>query len=136
MNLFISFDWDDRDQVNGFRSMLANPQINMLNHRDTSVKYDYSEDGNQAIKDAISNKINQSDLIVCLISQKTKNSKWVNWELEKVRWLDKPIIGIILKDQPVAIRQGCPDFFIRHSQYEVYDWGTPDELNRYIQLGI
>ena len=133
MNLFISFDWDDRNQVNGFRGMLANPEIELLNHRDTSVKYDYSGFGNQAIKDAILKKIKQSHVIVCLISQKTKNSKWVNWELEQARASDKSILGFVLRDQPVLIPKGCPEFFIRYKQYKVYEWSSPEQLNKYIQ---
>jgi hypothetical protein len=43
MNIFISFYWDDRDQVNGFRSMLANPDI----------------------KRQITRKITHSDIIIC-----------------------------------------------------------------------
>jgi hypothetical protein len=50
MKLFISFDWNDRAQINGFRSMLANPAIEPLSHRDTSIKHDYSEFGKNEIK--------------------------------------------------------------------------------------
>lgn len=136
MNLFISFDWDDRGQVNGFRAMLANPQIAMLSHRDTSVRHDYSEYGNVAIKEAILRKIQQSDVTVCLISQKTRNSNWVNWELEQSRMNRLPIVGIVLKDQPVKTLQGCPEFFTRYPQYKVYNWRTPMELNGVIQQGL
>lgn len=129
MNLFISFDWDDRQQVNGFRSMLSNPIVNNLNHRDTSVKHDYSDDGNQAIRKAILQKIQQSNVTVCLISQKTRNSRWVNWELEQSRLNNKGIVGIVLKDQPVTTLQGCPEFFTRYQEhYSVHKWGTPDAI--------
>lgn len=132
MNLFISFDWDDRFQVNGFRSMLSNPMVDSLQHRDTSVKHDYSEFGNQEIKSQILRKIMQSQVVVCLISQKTKNSDWVNWELEQSRIHGKKIVGIILKEQPVSSLQGCPDFFTRYNKYKVYKWGTPEEMRSYI----
>jgi hypothetical protein len=132
LNLFISFDWDDRYQVNGFRSMLANPMVYPLNHRDTSVKHDYSEFGNQEIKNQILRKIQQSNVTVCLISQKTKNSDWVNWELEQSRRLGKRIVGIILKDQPVVTLQGCPEFFTRYQAFKVYKWDSPENLRRYI----
>ncbi|MFZ4580663.1 MAG: TIR domain-containing protein, partial [Myxococcota bacterium] len=98
MNLFISFDWDDRDRVNGFRGMLGNPQVRDLSHRDTSVKEDYSEEGKAYIKQHITNKIAVSDVTVCLISHKTRNSGWVNWELECSRLLRKPVVGIVLPD--------------------------------------
>lgn len=133
MNLFISFDWDDRDQVNGFRAMLGNPRIAPLSHRDTSVRHDYSEYGNAAIKNAILGKIRQSHLTVCLVSQKTRNSAWVNWELEQSRLHRLPIVGIVLKDQPVRTLRGCPEFFTRYPQCKVYNWGAPAELNGVIQ---
>lgn len=133
MNLFISFDWDDRYQVNGFRAMLANPQIAPLSHRDTSVKYDYSEYGDSKVKDMILSKIRQSHLTVCLISQKTRNSDWVNWELERSRELGLPIVGIVLKEQPVATSKGVPEFFTRYPHYEWHQWNSPQALNAAIQ---
>ena len=136
MNLFISFDWDDREQVKGFRAMLANPQIAPLSHRDTSVHHDYSEYGNAVIKEAILGKILQSHVTVCLISQKTRNSSWVNWELEQSRLQRRPIVGIVLKDQPVKTLDGCPEFFTRYPQYAVYNWGSPTQLNGWIQKTI
>ena len=132
MNLFISFDWDDRQQVNGFRAMLANPLVNVLNHRDTSVKHDYSEYGNVVIKNAILGKIRQSQVTVCLISQKTRNSHWVNWELEQSRLHGKPIVGIVLKGQPVATLQGCPEFFSRYPRCPVHSWGGPEGISNAI----
>lgn len=134
MNLFISFDWDDRLQVGGFRSMLSNPQVYNLNHRDTSVRHDYSEFGNQAIKNAILQKIQQSNVTVCLISQKTKNSHWVNWELEQSRLNRKGIVGFILKNQPVSTLQGCPEFFTRYeTNFKVYPWSSPEDMSKRIQ---
>lgn len=132
MNIFISFDWDDRDQVNGFRSMLANPDIKPLSHRDTSIKHDYSEYGTPEIKRQITRKIAHSDIIICLISQKTKHSDWVNWELEQTRLSGKPIIGIVLKDQPVTTLKGTPAFFSRYNNYKVHPWKTPSEINKII----
>lgn len=132
MNLFISFDWEDRAQVNGFRAMLSNPLVNVLNHRDTSVKHDYSEYGNGAIKNAILGKIQQSQVTVCLISQKTRNSHWVNWELEQSRLRGRPIVGIVLKGQSVATLQGCPEFFSRYPRCPVHLWGGPEGISHAI----
>lgn len=133
MNLFISFDWDDRDQVNGFRSMLSNPNVIHLQHRDTSVKHDYSEGGNSAIKNAILSKLNNSHVTVCLISQKTKNSDWVNWELEQSRLNGKPIVGFVLKGQPVKTLAGAPEFFTRYQNYSIHPWMQPKEMSSRIQ---
>jgi hypothetical protein len=136
MNIFISFDWDDRSQVNGFRSMLANPNVQPLTHRDTSIKHDYSEYGNNEIKRQIERKINESDIVVCLISQKTKHSEWVNWELERSRQNNKSIIGIVLKDQPVKTLAGSPQFFTRYDHFKVHTWGTPFEINKLINRAL
>jgi hypothetical protein len=133
MNLFISFDWDDRNQVNGFRGMLANPDIQPLNHRDKSVDEDLSAYGTSAIQQEILRKIDLSHVTVCLISQKTRNSAWVNWELEQSRLKGLPILGIILKDQPVSTMQGVPEFFSRYPRYQVHNWGQPQQLNNAIQ---
>lgn len=136
MNLFISFDWDDRDQVNGFRGMLANPDVYVLSHRDTSVKHDYSEYGNQGIKNEILRKLRESDVVVCLISQKTRHSHWVNWELEQARLASKGIVGIVLKDQPVKTLAGAPEFFTRYPKYPMHTWDSPQVMSQWISMAL
>lgn len=132
MRVFISFDWDDRDQVNGFRGMLANPDVRSLEHRDKSIRHDYSEYGASEIKRQIERKIKQSDITVCLISQRTQHSKWVNWELETSRRLGKPVVGVVLKNQPVG-QSIYPEFFRRYPQFEVYGWDEPSRINAALQ---
>lgn len=132
MNVFISFDWSDRDQVNGFRGMLANPQVDDLQHRDFSLRFDYGALGNAAIRQGILAKLTRSHVTVCLISQKTRHSDWVNWELEQSRAHRLGIVGLVLPDQPVATLAGCPEFFTRYSGYTVYPWAVPAQIHGYI----
>ncbi len=129
MNVFISFDWDDRDQVNGFRGILSNPDVRELNHRDNSVKVDYTDAGAGTIRQHILSKIGSSDVTVCLISSKTRGSNWVNWELEASRRLAKPIVGIVLPDHAVKTNTGVPEFFQRYPACEWIQWSTPAVMN-------
>ena len=82
MQIFLSFAYDeDIDQVNGFRGMLENPDAE-INFVDGSCKKDYEGRPDYEIEKYIKSLIDGSSVTVCLISGKTKTSKWVNKELE------------------------------------------------------
>lgn len=134
MQIFLSFAYDeDKEQVNGFRGMLENPKAN-INFVDGSCKKDYAGKPDYEIDRYIRQLIDRSSVTVCLISGKTKKSKWVTRELDVSRSKGKGIVGIILKgkDSEVSTIHQCPDFFNK-SRYKVYQWGRPEEIESWIQ---
>ena len=134
MQIFLSFAYEeDREQVNGFRSMLENPRAN-INFTDGSCKKDYGIRSDSAIKQYISTLIDQSSVTVCLISRYTKTSKWVLWELEASRSKGKGIVGIILKDKQneIGSYSDCPAI-IDGNRYKAYYWAEPQKLQQYIE---
>ena len=88
------------------------------------------------IADAILARIAGANVCVCLISSRTRASKWVNWELERCRLAQKAIVGLVLKDAGLTTLAACPYFFTRHPEYKVVPWGTPADLQRAIDRAV
>jgi hypothetical protein len=134
MKIFLSFAYDeDIDQVNGFRSMLENPLAN-ISFTDGSCKKDYSGKSEYQIKQYIASLIDNSSVIVCLISGNTRRSSWVGWELEIGKNKNKGIVGIVLKgkNNEVPDLGYCPDMF-SNNRYKVYFWNEPKIMQKNIE---
>ena len=134
MQIFLSFAFDeDIDQVNGFRGMLDNPNAG-INFVDGSCKKDYEGKSDNEIEQYIKTLIDQSSVTVCLISSKTKQSKWVNRELELSQSKGKGIVGIVLKDKDHEIKNSsdCPKL-IDNGQYLYHYWADPEKMHQWIE---
>jgi hypothetical protein len=134
MQIFLSFDFQkDIDKVNGFRSILENPNSD-ISFIDGSCKKDYAGKSENIIKQQISQLLDKASVTVCLISKYTKKSQWVKWELEASRSKSKGIVGIVLKDKNHEIKSysDCPSIF-DNKKYFVYYWNNPVKLKEHIQ---
>ncbi len=93
-NIFISHIHEDDNRLNAFKELLSGKGRSI---RDSSVN---SENPNNAkseeyIKSEIlAPKINWAGTLVVLISPGTKDSKWVNWEIEYAHKLGMRIVGV------------------------------------------
>lgn len=93
-NIFISHIHEDDSRIDSLKKLLSNKGRVV---RDSSVN---SENPNNAksedyIKtEILAPKINWAGTLVVLISPKTKESKWVNWEIEYAHKLGKRIVGV------------------------------------------
>jgi len=99
---FLSFIFEDLDHIRGLRLLNANPDYD-LEFNDQSVQTAINSTDSDYIKNVIKEKINKSSATVCLISENTFKSKWVDWELEKASSLNKPIIAMAIKGVDRAI---------------------------------
>lgn len=134
MQIFLSFAYDeDKEQVNGFRSMLENPDAD-INFEDGSCKKDYGGKPEEEIKRIIRSLLDRCSVTVCLLSRKTKKSEWVNWELEASQSKGKGIVGIVLKGKRDEIKHysDCPSL-LDGKRYNVYYWDTPEKMQRWIE---
>ena len=134
MQIFLSFDFDeDIDQVNGFRGMLDNPNTG-IDFVDGSCKKDYEGKPDNEIEQYIKSLIDKSSVTVCLISSKTKQSKWVNRELELSQSKGKGIVGIVLKDKNHEIKyiSDCPKL-IDNERYLVHYWDDSKQMHQWIE---
>ena len=122
--IFISFDHDDTETVNGFlglRNILDN--FEFYNH-----KLDYrinSTDVNYVMKVIRDEFINPASVTVVLIGNRTANSSWVTWEIDESKRQGKGILGIRLKDTYGNNPSGIP-------QNHIGDW-QPDKFIDWIE---
>jgi len=110
--LFLSFHYEDRDQVNGFRLMSHNPNL-PIDFADVSVRAEINSEEAAYLKRVIREKIQGASVVVCLIGNGTAWRGWVEWELETALNLGKGICGVRLKGShdraPDLLRQiGAP----------------------------
>ena len=93
-NIFISHIHEDDEGLNKLKSLLKE---NGMTTRDYSINADnpnnaHSED---YIKSKIlAPRIQQSSTLVVYISPETKDSEYVNWEIEYAHKQDKQIVGV------------------------------------------
>ena len=93
-NIFISHIHEDDEGLSKLKSLLKD---NGMTPRDYSINADnpnnaHSED---YIKSQIlAPRIKQSSTLVVYISPETKDSQWVDWEVEYAQKQDKRIVGV------------------------------------------
>lgn len=122
--IFISFDHDDTQAVNGFlglRNITDNFDFfnHKLDHRIKSVDANYV---GRVIRDEY---IKPASVIVVLIGNHTAASQWVKWEIAESIKQGKGLLGIRLPDTRGPIPDGIP-------QNAVGDW-TPDKFASWIE---
>lgn len=114
--IFISFDADDKPQVQGFRLMAYNPNVE-LDFYDGSLQTPVNSERSSYIKQNIREKISRCSVVVCLIGKATAKSEWVDWELRTGRELGKGLCGVYLKGSHGQIPAGLKDC-------PIADWDT------------
>jgi len=105
--IFISFDHDDTDQVNGFlglREIIDGCEFynHKLDHRINS------NDVNYVCSVLKNDYIGPASVTVVLIGNRTAESEWVKWEIAESRRQGKGILGIRLKGSLGAAPAGVP----------------------------
>lgn len=125
--VFLSFIAEDRDRVQGLRLLAANPNYD-LEFYDESVRVPINSQDADYVKRVIREKINRTSITVCLISERTHTSEWVNWELEESHKKGNKIIAMALK----GVERAVLPKVIRDLNLSFYAW-DPELLNRLIQ---
>lgn len=109
-NVFVSHIQEDESHIEKMYSLLRNAGLEC---RDSSVTSGTPNDAQneQYIKYKIlSPQISWAGTVVVLITPGTKNSDWVNWEIEHANSLGKRIVGVWVHgeagcDLPVALEK-------------------------------
>lgn len=93
-NIFISYDYDnDKHYKNLLIAWDANKEFD-FGFTDHSADISIDSNDAAAIKRAISAKINNATIFLCLVGKSTNKSKWVAWEIEKAVELKKKIVAV------------------------------------------
>ena len=102
--LFLSFHAEDRAQVQGFRLLAKNPNLD-FDFVDDSVRVPIDSGSAAYVKSQIREKISRASIIVCLIGNATAWRDWVKWEIDTGYDLHKGLCGVRL----MASRGPAPD---------------------------
>jgi hypothetical protein len=116
-NVFISFAYEDLNEVNLLRGQAKNENTD-IEFNDLSVKDAFDSQRSEYIKQKIRERINQSSTTVVYLSKDTAQSKWVKWEVEKSIELGKQVIATHSGDKPPG---PVPDF-IKGNKISVVPW--------------
>jgi hypothetical protein len=100
--VFISFRVEDRNKVNGLRLLSANDQFD-IEFYDESVRTAINSSNEAYIKQIIREKINRTTVTVCMVSELTHMSPWVDWELEQSYAKGNTVICMGFKDGPTSL---------------------------------
>lgn len=123
--VFLSFRAEDRQRVQGLRLLAANPDYD-LEFYDESVRVAIDSRDAEYVKRAIREKIARSSVTVCLISNLTYTSAWVDWELEESAQKGNTLIPMALKGV-TAVQ--LPDHFrLRDNRFWYWDPAKLKEL--------
>jgi len=100
--VFLSFIEEDKERVTGLRLLAATPNYD-LEFYDESVRVSIDSRDAEYVKQRIREKINRTSVTVCLISENTYTSGWVDWELEESAKKQNTIIAMALKGVDRAV---------------------------------
>lgn len=105
--IFISFDHDDTQKVNGFlglRNIMDGFEFynHKLDHRIKSTDVDY------VCRVIREDYIRPASVTVVLIGNRTAQSEWVKWEITESLREGKGILGIHLPDTYGPVPEGIP----------------------------
>lgn len=94
--LFLSFHEEDTPQVQGFRLMSMNPNVD-LDFYDGSLSEAIGSENSSYIKQVLRDKIRRASILVCLIGNGTAWRDWVDWEIRAAYEMGKGVCGVRLK---------------------------------------
>ena len=100
-NVFISFAYEDMDEVNLLRGQAKNDSSD-LEFSDYSVKKAFDSEDSNYIKREICEKIEKTSVTMVYLSNQSMSSPWVKWEIEKSKEMGKGVIGVYKGDNPPA----------------------------------
>ena len=126
--IFLSFDHDGRLQVQGFRLMQWNPNLDFeFTTRDLLTPV--SSENPDYICAKIREQMKGTSCIVVLLGKRTAQSYWVDFEIREALKDGKGVLGIRLKDAGgVAIPPA-----LEEAKAKVIDWDPhqfEDEINK------
>lgn len=105
-NTFLSFDYDDIDEVNLLRAHAKNEKSE-IEFIDRSVKDTINSERAEYIKQKIAERIRQCSQTVVYLTDHTHSSAWVKWEVEKSIQLGKNVIAVHKGDTPPSRIPSC-----------------------------
>ena len=93
-NGFISHVHEDDDGLPRLKSLMENHGLVVRDGSITTDKFNRASNEEYIKTQILAPRINWASVLMVYISPETKNSKWVNWEIEYAHKQGKRIIGV------------------------------------------
>lgn len=100
-NVFISFVEEDLADVNMLRGQAKNENSD-VEFNDWSLKEPYDSTKAEYIKRGIRERIRQCSVTLVYVSNRTVDSKWVDWEIRETIAMGKGVVAMYKGDTPPA----------------------------------
>ena len=127
-NIFISFHSEDFTKAQGLRLMFMNQKLN-FDIEDVSRKSVRSENESY-VRSALKNRIQNADVVMCVLGNGTGTRGWIDWELETALSLNIPICGV-----RIAGTYGKFPSHLKMQGAFIADWST-ESITRTIETAI
>ena len=98
-NVFISFAADDIDEVNLIRGQAKNENSD-IEFNDWSLREPFDSKKAEYIKRGIRERIRQCSVTIVYVTDKTADSRWVNWEIKESLALGIGVVAMHKGDTP------------------------------------
>ncbi|MES9995289.1 TIR domain-containing protein [Desulfovibrio aminophilus] len=121
-NVFISFAFEDKVEVDTLRMSAKNPK-SPIEFRDYSVKEPIDSARAPYIKQQISERIDRCSTTLVYLSKNSAESRWVDWEIRKSIELGKRVIAVHKGDTPPQILPAA----VKENGIQVVAWKNLDE---------
>lgn len=100
-SVFISFAGEDLDEVNLLRGQAKNDNTD-LEFIDRSIKEPFDSKNKEYIQRGIRERIKQSSVLLCYLTNDAAKSQWVDWEIREAKALGKGVLAMYKGDSPPA----------------------------------
>ncbi len=100
-NVFISFVSEDLTEVNLLRGQAKNENSD-IEFNDWSLKEPFDSKKAEYIKRGIRERIRQCSVTIVYVSDKTTDSKWVDWEIRESVAMEKGVVAMYKGKNPPA----------------------------------
>ena len=94
MNVFISHIHEDDAGLEELKNLTAKNGLNVRDSSITSEKPNAAKDPDYIKQSILAPQIEWASTLVVYVSPDTKDSEWVNWEIEYANKLGKRIVGV------------------------------------------
>jgi hypothetical protein len=127
-SIFISYQHKDRKKANGFRILRWNNNVDVEFH-DNHLLSPVDSTNDQYIKRRINQEMDNTSVTVVIVGDKTKDSDWVDYEIERSIERGNGLVAIKADDS--VDDEDVPDK-IQEAGGEVVNW-NPDEFGDAIE---
>ena len=93
-NVFISHIHKDDEGLGKLKDLLSKNGMDVSDYSITSDKPNNAKDPDYIKSQILSPQIDKCSTMVVYITPETKDSEWVNWEIEAAHKMDKTIVGV------------------------------------------